>query len=178
MLSKLRAEDIQYEVCSKVPNFLKHSPFFQNHCHEKLTLAVIKPDGMAYEKEIMHMLTKEGGFKIKKDKTLMLNADKVREWYADKQNAPYFKDLVAYLTRDKIRVLQLSRINGINYLRRLIGPTNPIIAQHEYPKSIRAYYGKDIQENAIHASDSEESAEKEFNLFFGNDEVVNTRHLF
>lgn len=177
ILTRFRLEELQYEVCSKLPTSMKHIHFFQNHCNEKLTIAVIKPDGMHYEKEIMHMLIKENGFTVRKDKVVALDADKVREWYADKQDAPYFKDLLAYLTRDKLRVLQLSRINGIDYLRRVIGPTNPIVARHSYPKSIRAYYGKDIQENAIHASDSGESAEREFNLFFGDEEIVNTRHL-
>ncbi|KAI7899876.1 nucleoside diphosphate kinase [Cokeromyces recurvatus] len=129
------------------------------------TVAVIKPDGMKHQKEILSII-QDNGFKIIRDKILHISRVQVREWYADKQNEPYYPDLEAYLTRDKIRVLQLERPEAIESLRHLIGPTDPKKAQKLAPKSIRALYGTNIQENAIHASDSKISAEKEFSLLF------------
>ncbi|KAI8988257.1 nucleoside diphosphate kinase [Mycotypha africana] len=135
---------------------------------------------MSHENEIVNILLKKG-FVIKQDKTLQLTAEQVSEWYFDKLEAPYYPSLMNYLTRSPIRVLQLSRIRAIPYLRQLIGPTNPDLAREKFPTTIRALYGTNMQENAIHASDSEVSAEGEFNVFFGNDVATsgpsNTRRL-
>ncbi|KAG2214128.1 hypothetical protein INT46_001862 [Mucor plumbeus] len=120
---------------------------------------------MPYQQDILSQL-QDHGFKIKYDKILNASTDQIKEWYFDKQDASYYPELEKYLTRSEIRVMQLWRIEAIPFLRQFIGPTNPIIARQLYPKSIRALYGTDIQENAIHASDSEESAEREFNIFF------------
>jgi nucleoside-diphosphate kinase len=129
------------------------------------TIAVIKPDGMSHQQDIMAIL-KQHHFKTKYDKILHLTPEQVATWYYDKQEASYYPELVAYLTRSDIRVLQLTRIDAVAQLRKLIGPTDSVKARQLFPKSIRALYGTDMQENAIHASDSDPSAEKEFNLFF------------
>jgi nucleoside diphosphate kinase len=130
-----------------------------------MTIAVIKPDGMSHQQDIIDIL-KNHHFKTKYDKTLHLTPEQVAEWYYDKHDASYYPELVAYLTRSDIRVLQLTRIDAVAQLRKLIGPTDSVKARQLFPKSIRALYGTDMQENAIHASDSDLSAEREFNLFF------------
>ncbi|EIE88403.1 hypothetical protein RO3G_13114 [Rhizopus delemar RA 99-880] len=94
------------------------------------------------------------------DKTLQLSEEEVAIWYADKHEAPYYRDLVNYLTRGPIRVIVLSRVYAISGLRNLIGPTKP------QPNTIRGLYGTNVQENAIHASDSKAAARREINFFF------------
>jgi nucleoside-diphosphate kinase len=156
----LRPQDLHLEICTKLKlPFVCEPP--------SVTLAVIKPDGMSYVNAIMEII-EENGFQVIHDKTIQLSTQQVRQWYFDKQEASYYPSLVHYLTtRGPVRVLLLSRMDAIPALRRLIGPTNPDIARQSFPKSIRALYGTNIQENAIHASDSQESAKGEFNLFFG-----------
>ncbi|KAI8092027.1 nucleoside diphosphate kinase [Thamnidium elegans] len=129
-------------------------------CQTSVTLAVIKPDGMAHQTEIIDTLKNEG-FKIVKDKTTQFSPEQVSVWYQDKVEESYYPSLVQYLTRGPIRILELERIKAVPKLRSLIGPTNPLLARQSFPKSIRALYGTNIQENTIHASDSEQSAERE-----------------
>lgn len=142
--------DYSYAICSKLP-FVCPGP--------ELTLAVIKPDGMSHENQIMEIIVKNG-FKVIQDKTLQLSEEEVAIWYADKHEAPYYRDLVNYLTRGPIRVIVLSRVYAISGLRNLIGPTKP------QPNTIRGLYGTNVQENAIHASDSKAAARREINFFF------------
>ncbi|KAG2201855.1 hypothetical protein INT47_004412 [Mucor saturninus] len=165
----LRPEDLQDDICTKLA-----LPFL---CDEpSVTLAVIKPDGMSHESQIKAII-EENGFKIINDKTEKLDVEQVSAWYSDKQEEPYYPSLVEYLTRGPIRVLALSRRKAVPKLRDLIGPTNPDMARQSFPKTIRALYGTDIQENAIHASDSRESAEKEIKFFFAEQDPTHTRHL-
>ncbi|KAI8073439.1 nucleoside diphosphate kinase, partial [Gilbertella persicaria] len=129
------------------------------------TMAIIKPDGMAHQDHIIAIL-RHHGFEIKHDKIVQLSRDHIDQWYFDKHDASYYPSLVSYLTeRGPVRVMQLTRIEAIPYLRQLIGPTNPEIARELFPKSIRALYGTNVQENAIHASDSIEAVQREFNIF-------------
>lgn len=155
----LRPHDLHLDICTKLKlSFVCEPP--------SVTLAVIKPDGMLYQDQIMEII-EQNGFQVIQDKTIQLSTEQVAEWYFDKQEASYFPSLVKYLTeRGPIRALQLQRIDAIKGLRRLIGPTNPNVARQSFPKSIRALYGMNIQENAIHASDSKESAEREIRLLF------------
>ncbi|KAI7885964.1 nucleoside diphosphate kinase [Mucor mucedo] len=131
---------------------------------------------MSHESQIKAII-EENGFKIINDKTEKLDVEQVSAWYSDKQEEPYYPSLVEYLTRGPIRVLALSRRKAVPKLRDLIGPTNPDMARQSFPKTIRALYGTDIQENAIHASDSRESAEKEIKFFFAEQDPTHTRHL-
>lgn len=159
----LRPEDLQDDICLKLAlPFLCEAP--------SVTLAVIKPDGMSHENQIKTII-EENGFRVLEDKTEELAVKQVSTWYSDKQEEPYYPSLVQYLTRGPIRVLLLSRRKAIPKLRDLIGPTNPDIARQSFPKSIRALYGTNIQENAIHASDSKESAEREIKFFFAEQEL-------
>jgi nucleoside-diphosphate kinase len=57
---------------------------------------------------------------------------------------------------------------AIRVVRTLVGATNPIEA---LPGTIRGDYGMDLGRNIIHASDSEESAEREISLFFNPEEI-------
>ncbi|CAO0792204.1 unnamed protein product [Mucor circinelloides] len=174
----LSIKQIQYEICSRLPvGFAQHKNIFD--CKPpSMTVAIIKPDGMPHQQDIISQLQGHG-FSIKYDKTLNATTDQIKEWYFDKQDASYYPELERYLTRSEIRVMQLWRIEAIPYLRQFIGPTNPDTARQLYPKSIRALYGTNVQENAIHASDSEESAEREFNIFFQRQEAaaLNTRRF-
>lgn len=155
----LRPHDLYVDMCTKLPfPYLCEAP--------STTLAIIKPDGMAHEKQILDMI-KGDGFKIKNDKRIeQLSLDQVSTWYFDKQNEAYYPSLVTYLQRGPVRVLTLERIEAVPQLRQLIGPTDPQKARHSHPRSVRALYGINIQENAIHASDSLASVERESDIFF------------
>ncbi|CEP15829.1 hypothetical protein [Parasitella parasitica] len=173
----LTIKEVKYEICSRLPSgFAQYKNVFG--CKPpSMTVAIIKPDGMPHQREILSQIQRFG-FNIKYDLTLNASTDQIKEWYFDKQDASYYPELERYLTRSEIRVLQLWRIEAVPCLRQLIGPTDSTTARQLFPKSLRALYGTDIQENAIHASDSEESAEREFAIFFQQEAAaVNTRRF-
>jgi nucleoside-diphosphate kinase len=128
------------------------------------TLALIKPDGMQNRDEIIQML-QESGFEIKDDIETTLSTQLVATWYSDKLEKPYYPDLERYMTSGPVQILRLSRRKGIKKLRQLVGPTDAS-GKKKYKNTIRGKFGKDIQQNAIHASDSKKSAKKEIGLFW------------
>lgn len=148
----LHSNDFLYDVCQPLRAY-HIKPLEQLFCQKEQTIAIIKPDGYAYSKDIKSILI-ENGFHILESKVNTLNSAIIEEWYHDKLNQSYFPSLQRYLTSGPIETLLLERIDAIHGLRRLIGPTDPEKARKLYPSSIRARYGTNIQENAIHASDS------------------------
>lgn len=65
--------------------------------------------------------------------------------------------------------MELVGEGSIQKWREFIGPTNTQRAQQEAPNSIRALFGTDGTKNAVHGSDSQESAHREINFWFGGD---------
>ena len=76
------------------------------------------------------------------------------------------------MTSGEIYALKLRRENGIVSWRTLMGPTNAEQARKDSPNCIRALFGKNIQENATHGSDSPASAERECNFYFPNEQTL------
>ena len=76
------------------------------------------------------------------------------------------------MTSGEIYALKLRRENGILAWRSLMGPTNAEQARKDSPSCIRALYGKDVQENATHGSDSEASSARECNFYFPNEQTL------
>ena len=64
----------------------------------------------------------------------------------------------------------LEKENAIADNRKLMGATNPLEAENG---TIRKLYGKSIDSNAVHGSDSPENAENEISFFFSTEELVN-----
>ncbi|CAO3618475.1 unnamed protein product [Cunninghamella echinulata] len=155
----LHSNDFLYDVCQPLKAY-HIKPFEQLFCQKEQTIAIIKPDGYAYSKDIKSILI-ENGFHI-------LESKSTQQWYHDKVNQSYFPSLQRYLTSGPIEALLLERIDAIRGLRRLIGPTDPEKAREFYPSSIRAHYGTNIQENAVHASDSVQAVLNEKKLLLEN----------
>jgi nucleoside-diphosphate kinase len=73
------------------------------------------------------------------------------------------------MTSDVCVGMELIKDNAIQAWRSFIGPTNTEKARQEAPKSIRAIFGTDGTKNAVHGSDSVESARREIEFFFGGE---------
>ena len=90
--------------------------------------------------------------------------------YAIHANKPFFRDLVSYITSTAIIAAVFEAEGAVEKIRRIMGATDPAKAE---PGTIRKDFGLDIQQNVIHGSDSVETAEKEIQLFFTEDEIHN-----
>lgn len=92
----------------------------------------------------------------------------VNEHYDFLMDKPFFPNIVSYMTSSPIVALALEWTDVIKGVRALCGATNPIEA---LPGTIRGDFAKNIDNNIIHASDSEENAQIELNRFFENNET-------
>ena len=130
------------------------------------TLSIIKPDAIErnLEKEIKNTFVNKG-FKILKEKKIMLEKSEAEEFYKVHQTKPFYNDLCEYLSSGPIVVMILEKENAIRENRSLMGATNP---KEAVDGTIRKKYGISIDKNSVHGSDSSENAEKEINFFFKN----------
>ncbi|MBC8384697.1 MAG: nucleoside-diphosphate kinase [Candidatus Cloacimonetes bacterium] len=128
------------------------------------TLMLIKPDAASKNKigEIIKMI-EDNGFIIQKMKMLQMTDELAKNFYAVHKGKSFFKELLKFMTSDKIVAIVLKRENAVDELRLLVGATNSNEAK---VGTIRYLYGTDIQCNAVHASDSVENAKKEISIIF------------
>jgi nucleoside-diphosphate kinase len=105
----------------------------------------------------------EGGFKIKAMKMTRLSKEQAEKFYAIHSERPFFASLVSSMTSGPIVAALLEKENAVEAFRNYIGATNPADAAEG---TIRKIYGKSIEANAVHGSDSDENALVESAYFF------------
>ena len=128
------------------------------------TFFMIKPDGVKRNLigEIISRV-EEKGFKITKIKMMTINQNLAEEHYGEHKDKPFFSDLVSFITSGPVVAMQVEGENVVAQIRNLMGATNPSDAT---PGSIRGDLATELGKNVVHGSDSDESAERELNLFF------------
>nr|WP_281267988.1 nucleoside-diphosphate kinase [endosymbiont GvMRE of Glomus versiforme] len=135
------------------------------------TLSIIKPDIVKKNQigEIINFLEKKG-LKVVGMKMVHLTIQKAKRFYQEHQNRPFFEGMVKFMCSSPVVVMCLEGENAIKLNREIMGATNP----HEAKEgTIRKIYGKNIEANAIHGSDSEEAAEQEINFFLKANYSIN-----
>ena len=136
----------------------------------KKTLSIIKPDAIEskYQGKIIDFLENKG-FKIIAQKKLKLTKIQAEGFYEVHKERPFFKDLVDFMISGEIVVQVLEAENAVLYYREVMGDTNPEKAEDN---TLRKLFGRNIQCNAVHGSDSDENASKEISFFFSNLELI------
>ncbi|MBK8955445.1 MAG: nucleoside-diphosphate kinase [Saprospiraceae bacterium] len=135
------------------------------------TFMMIKPD--AVESGHMGAILDKiigGGFRIVAMKYTKLSPEKAGEFYAVHRERPFYGELVAFMSRGPIVAAILEKTNAVEDFRKLIGATDPAKAE---PGTIRALYAKNVGENAVHGSDSDENAVIEGSFHFAGTEIFN-----
>ena len=133
------------------------------------TLSIIKPD--ATSKNIIGKIIdrfEESGLKIIAGKLIHMDKEKAAGFYAEHDGKPFFPNLVEYMTSAPVFVQVLEGDNAVSKNRELMGATNPNDAD---PGTIRADFAETIDANAVHGSDSAESATREIAYFFDDNEI-------
>ncbi|NBV42106.1 nucleoside-diphosphate kinase [bacterium] len=103
------------------------------------------------------------GIEIKAMTVTTISRETASQHYAEHREKPFFQGLVDYITSGPV-VIMIARGEGvIGAIRKMVGVTNPANAE---AGSIRGDFALTVAENAVHASDSPESAEREIKLFF------------
>lgn len=133
------------------------------------TLSIIKPD--AVSKNIIGKIIsrfEKAGLKIVAAKMLQMDEDKAGGFYAEHRQRPFFGELVEFMTSGPIVVQVLEGENAIALNRELMGATNP---ENAAEGTIRKDFAESTGRNAVHGSDSPESAAREIRYFFSREEI-------
>jgi nucleoside-diphosphate kinase len=128
------------------------------------TFAIIKPDAVAALKTgAIISLIELNKFKIVHIEKKQLTVEQAELFYRVHQNQPFFGELVEYMISGPVVVMMLEKPNAIKEWRELMGATNPAKAE---VGTLRYMFGTSIGNNAVHGSDSPETAAKELEFFF------------
>jgi nucleoside-diphosphate kinase len=129
------------------------------------TLVLLKPDAVrrGLTGEIISRIERKAGWAITALELRTLDQDTLEQHYGEHKGKPFYDPLVEFMASGPVVAMIVEGERVIEGLRALAGPTDPIAAA---PGSIRGDYGVIVRENLIHASDSEESAEREVKIFF------------
>ena len=129
------------------------------------TFFMIKPDGVQRNLvgEIISRVEAKG-FSITKIKMMTSSKELAEQHYGEHKDKPFFNDLVSFITSGPVVAMQVEGENVVLQIRNLMGATNP---SESTPGSIRGDLATELDKNVVHGSDSDESAERELELFFG-----------
>lgn len=130
---------------------------------------MIKPDAVAGG-HIGAILGKiaEAGFKFKAMKLTRLTEEDAKKFYEVHSERPFYGELVEFMSSGPIVAAVLEKENAVEDFRKLIGATNPAEAEEG---TIRKLYAKNVGENAVHGSDSDENAKIESAFHFAGREI-------
>jgi len=134
------------------------------------TFAIIKPDAVknGHTGKIYDRILKSN-FDIIGAKLLQMTQEQARGFYGVHKERPFFNDLINFMTSGPSMVLALEKDDAVQSWRDTIGSTNP---QEAAEKTIRKDFASNVQENAVHGSDSNENAQKEIAFFFLESELL------
>jgi nucleoside-diphosphate kinase len=134
-----------------------------------LTLAIIKPDAVQAGNAGKILALLEGaGFVIRAARLVRLTPAQAEAFYAVHRERPFYRSLVAFMSSGPALALALERDDAVARLRAVIGATDPAEAA---PGTVRRLYAESKERNAIHASDSAETAQREVAFFFADGEL-------
>ncbi len=133
------------------------------------TLSIIKPDAVK-EQHIGDIISifEKNNLQVVAMRMTKLSKKEVEEFYSALKEKPFFPDLVSYMTSGPVVLQVLKGEDAIARNRQIMGATDPKKAA---AGTIRALYGKSIDSNAVHGSDSEENARKEIKFFFSESQI-------
>lgn len=131
---------------------------------------MVKPDGV--QRNLIGKIVsrfEEKGFTLVGAKLMQVSRELAEKHYAEHKERPFFGELVDFITSGPVFAMVWEGNNVIATARNMMGKTNPVDAA---PGTIRGDYAVSVGMNIIHGSDSPESAEREINLWFSQDELL------
>jgi len=134
------------------------------------TLSIIKPDAVEKKAtgDIINTLL-QNGFRILGMKMLHINKPQAEGFYAVHVHRPFFESLTNFMSSGPIVVMVLEKKNAIADYRTLMGATDPAKADDG---TIRKKWAANIEKNAVHGSDAEDTARFELSYFFAGYELA------
>lgn len=132
--------------------------------NQERTLSIIKPDAVK-DKLIGEILSRleRANLRVVAIKMEHLSKEQAEQFYAIHKNRPFFKRLISFMTSGPVIISVLEGEKAVERNRKLMGSTDPIKAD---TGTIRSDFAKNVTSNAIHGSDSVETAKDEIAFFF------------
>ena len=133
------------------------------------TLSIIKPD--ATKRNLIGAINKmieEAGLKIVAQKMVWLSREQACAFYAEHEGKPFYENLVNLMSSAPIVVQVLEAEDAIARYRKVMGTTNPEMAEEG---TIRKTFALAMDKNSVHGSDSPTSAAREISFFFSQIEI-------
>ena len=134
------------------------------------TFSILKPD--ATERNLtgkINALIEGAGLRIVAQRRIRLTEAQAKKFYEVHKERPFYGELVAQMTAQPVVVQVLQGDNAVARYREVMGATNPADAAEG---TIRKLYAKNVGENSVHGSDSQENAKIEIAQFFTEDQIV------
>jgi len=134
------------------------------------SLVIVKPDGV--QRGLVGRITgrfESKGLKLVAMKMIRMARELAERHYAEHKGKDFYDDLVAYITSGPVVAMVWQGPQAVEVVRRLIGPTDGAQAP---PGTIRGDFGICLRYNLVHGSDSAQSAEREIELFFSRDDMI------
>lgn len=134
------------------------------------TFLAIKPDAVqrGLVGEIIGRFESRG-YKLVGLKLMQVSRETAETHYGEHKGKPFFDGLVEFITSSPVVAMVWEGKNVILAARKMMGATNP---QNAEPGTIRGDFAVDMGMNAVHGSDSAESAAREIGIFFKPEEVI------
>ena len=139
----------------------------------ELTFTMIKPNAM--KKNVIGAIIQkfeENHLHLVAAKLVLLTKEQCREFYMEHKGRPFFEELVSFISSAPVLLMVLSGNDAVLKAREIMGATNPKEAR---VGTIRKLYGDSMGENAVHGSDSKESAAREIAFFFDRSEIFDNK---
>lgn len=134
------------------------------------TLSIIKPD--AVKKNVIGEIIRrfeKNGLRIAAMKKIWMTKEEAKGFYIVHKDKPFYDSLTDFMSEGPIVVMVLEGENAIAKNREIMGATNPANAA---PGTIRKDFAENIERNAVHGSDSPETAAFEIKYFFSELEIL------
>ncbi len=137
------------------------------------TFSIVKPNAVKNSNigAILDRFEKQG-LRIAAAKLVNMDKSKAEGFYAEHSARPFFGSLIQFMTSGPCLLMVLEGENAVAKNREIMGATDPSKAA---PGTIRKDFAQSIEANAVHGSDSPESAKREISYFFFANEIVNTK---
>lgn len=134
------------------------------------TFSIIKPNA-TLDNNIGNIIARfeKEGLRVSAAKFTKLSKEKAEGFYIEHKDRPFFSSLINFMTSGPVLLMALEGENAVMKNRDIMGATNPESAEEG---TLRKLYARSIEANAVHGSDSNQSAEREIAYFFGKDEIV------
>ncbi|GAA6226144.1 nucleoside diphosphate kinase, mitochondrial-like [Lates japonicus] len=135
------------------------------------TLIAVKPDGV--QRRLVGQIIQrfeQRGFKLVGLKMLQVSEDLLSQHYCELRTKPFYPSLLLYMTSGPVVVMVWEGYNIVQTSRTMVGHTNPAEAQ---AGTVRGDFSFHVSRNVVHASDSLEGAQREIQLWFQGNELLN-----